>query len=109
MLSAAGVTSDFVLWDNQGVRLENWLTLFIGAVSALLIEFVSHEGLLDDNLTIPVGASLIMIGTHALFAGHNLASYFNPVQYLIRRSAKRFGVSLDAAPPGLRDRFRRYR
>ncbi|AFM12686.1 diacylglycerol/polyprenol kinase family protein [Turneriella parva] len=84
LLSATGVASDFVLWDTHGVRLENWLTLCIGAISALLIEFVSHEGLLDDNLTIPVGASLIMIGAHALFAGQNLAAYFNPIQDLLR-------------------------
>ncbi len=83
LISAFGVTSDYLLWDNQGVRLENWLMLFIGSVVALLIEFVSHEGLLDDNLTIPVGASLLMIGTHALFAGQNLATYFNPIGPLI--------------------------
>lgn len=83
LISATGVTSDYLLWDSQGVRLENWLMLFIGSVVALLIEFVSHEGLLDDNLTIPLGASLLMIGTHSLFAGHNLATYFNPIQQLI--------------------------
>ena len=76
LLSAAQVSSDYLLWDTQGIRLENWIMLFIGAVAALLIEFVSHEGLLDDNLTIPVGASLLMIRTHSALTGHSLGSYF---------------------------------
>lgn len=76
IISAAGVTSDYLLWDNHGIRVENWVMLFIGAIAALLIEFVSHEGLLDDNLTIPVGASLLMIGTHSALSGHSLGSYF---------------------------------
>lgn len=84
LISAAGVTSEYVLWDNHGIRLENWITLFIGAIAALLIEFVSHEGLLDDNLTIPVGASLLMIGAHSVFTGQNLASYFYNFSDLVR-------------------------
>ncbi len=76
VLSAFGAVSDYVLWDTYGIRLENWLMLFVGAVAALLIEFVSHEGFLDDNLTIPMGASLVMIGTHLLTTGHTWAVYF---------------------------------
>lgn len=84
LVSASGVASDYVLWDNQGICLENWLMLFVGAVAALLIEFVSHEGLLDDNLTIPVGASLIMIGTHAALSGYSFTSYFYSLHDLVR-------------------------
>jgi len=84
LISAAGVQSDYVLWDTHGIRIENWLTLGVGAIAALLIEFVSHEGFLDDNLTIPVGASLVMIGTHALATGFSFASYFYPLVNLIR-------------------------
>ncbi|HNA80198.1 MAG TPA: hypothetical protein PKY99_12125, partial [Turneriella sp.] len=84
LISAAGVTSEYLLWDNHGIRLENWVMLFIGAIAALLIEFVSHEGLLDDNLTIPVGASLLMIGTHSALSGHSLGSYFYSLFDLIQ-------------------------
>lgn len=83
LLSAFGAVSDYVLWDTYGIRLENWLMLFVGSVAALLIEFVSHEGFLDDNLTIPLGASLVMIGTHLLATGHNWALYFNNYRDLI--------------------------
>jgi len=83
LLSIFNVASDYVLWDSHGIRLENWLVLIVGAIAALLIEFVSHEGFFDDNLTIPVGASLIMIGMHALFTGHSLASYFYSFRSLV--------------------------
>lgn len=84
LLSTAQAHSDYLLWDNHGIRMENWLTLGVGAIAALLIEFVSHEGFLDDNLTIPVGASLVMICTHALATSFSFASYFYPIAYLIR-------------------------
>ncbi len=84
LISAAHVNSDYVLWDNHGIRLENWVTLIIGSIVALLIEFVSHEGFLDDNLTIPVGASLLMIGTHSLLSGHSLNTYFYHISDLLR-------------------------
>lgn len=84
LISVAHIPSDYVLWDIHGIRLENWLTLVIGSIMALLIEFVSHEGLLDDNLTIPVGASLLMIGTHALLSGHNITTYFYHFMDLVR-------------------------
>lgn len=84
LISAAHVNSDFVLWDTHGIRLENWVTLIIGSIVALLIEFVSHEGFLDDNLTIPVGASLLMIGAHSLLSGHSIVTYFNSFGDLVR-------------------------
>ena len=84
LISAAHIQSDYVLWDMHGIRLENWVMLIIGSIMALLIEFVSHEGLLDDNLTIPVGASLLMIGTHALLSGHNITTYFYHILDLLR-------------------------
>lgn len=84
LISAAHVASAYVLWDHAGIRLENWVTLFVGAVSALLIEFVSHEGFLDDNLTIPVGASLIMMLSHSLATGFSILSYFYPITDLLR-------------------------
>ncbi len=71
-------------WDNHGIRLENWVMLIVGSIVALLIEFVSHEGFLDDNLTIPVGASLLMIGTHSLLSGHSLTTYFYHITDLLR-------------------------
>lgn len=84
MISAAQIPSNYVLWDQAGIRLENWLTLFIGSVAALLIEFVSHEGFLDDNLTIPVGASLVMMMSHSLATGFSLLSYLYPITDLLR-------------------------
>ena len=84
LISAAHVNSDYVLWDNHGIRLENWVTLIVGSIVALLIEFVSHEGFLDDNLTIPVGASLLMIGAHSLLSGHSLTTYFYHISDLLR-------------------------
>jgi dolichol kinase len=84
LISIAQIPTDYVLWDNHGIRLENWVTLIIGSIVALLIEFVSHEGFLDDNLTIPVGASLLMIATHSLLTGHSLVAYFYNYLDLLR-------------------------
>jgi len=83
LISAAQIPSDYLLWDNHGIRLENWVTLILGSIAALIIEFVSHEGLLDDNLTIPVGGSLIMIFAHAALTGAPLSTYFYHILDLV--------------------------
>lgn len=84
LISIAHYPSEYVLWDIHGIRPENWVILIIGSIVALLIEFVSHEGFLDDNLTIPVGASLIMIGGHSLLSGRDIGMYFYHVLDLLR-------------------------
>ena len=43
-----------------------------------------YERFLDDNLTIPVGASLLMIGAHSLLSGHSIVTYFNSLGDLVR-------------------------
>ena len=84
LISVFDPKSTFVLWDKHGIRLETWLMLFLGSIGALLIEFVSHEGFFDDNLTIPVGASMIMIAVHSLAGDQKLALYFYPLLELIQ-------------------------
>ena len=84
LISVFDPKSTFVLWDAHGIRLETWLMLFLGSVGALLIEFVSHEGFFDDNLTIPVGASVIMIVVHSLAGDKTFLSYFYPFLDLIK-------------------------
>ena len=52
--------SVFSLWDQMGPRPEIWLTLFLGVLSAFILEAVSSKGILDDNLLMPLGSALVM-------------------------------------------------
>lgn len=63
--------SEFRLFDQNGLNAEAWWVLVAGSVSAFLIELVSGHGLLDDNMTIPVGSATVMVCLHA--ALHNKA------------------------------------
>ncbi|HRP68257.1 MAG TPA: hypothetical protein PLY93_01850 [Turneriella sp.] len=84
LISIAQIQSPYLLWDMHGIRLENWVMLFMGAIVALLVEFISHEGFFDDNLTIPVASSLTMIGVHTFLTSANITTYFYSFNDLIR-------------------------
>lgn len=75
--------SGYKLWDQQGILVVPWLMVVLGAIIAFGLEFVSHEGLLDDNMTIPVGASLFMTFFYTLIAQTNLSQAFYNVKALI--------------------------
>ncbi|MBV6492348.1 MAG: hypothetical protein LDLANPLL_00341 [Turneriella sp.] len=84
IISLAQVSSPYLLWDTHGIRLENWITLAVGSIVALLVEFISHEGFFDDNLTIPLISSLAMIGVHMLLTSTNITAYFYSFSDLVR-------------------------
>lgn len=68
--------ASFVLYDSNGFYLHSVFLVVIGAIAAFLIEFVSGNGLLDDNMTIPVGSGLIMALLLAVFQNEPLFRYF---------------------------------
>ncbi|MCX7631842.1 MAG: hypothetical protein N2Z22_00765 [Turneriella sp.] len=83
LLTATGSVTDYLLWDGRGARLENWLMLGCGAITAFVVEFFSHEGFFDDNLTIPVASSLAMVAVHALATGRSFTTYFYSLHDLV--------------------------
>ncbi|MCS6983768.1 MAG: hypothetical protein NZM25_01400 [Leptospiraceae bacterium] len=76
--------SHLALWNYDGPIWTSWGILFIGSVVAMALEFISHEGFLDDNLLIPIGAGATITVLLALFKGEPLFSYFYPLHLLFQ-------------------------
>ena len=62
----------FVLWDCCGFHWKSVIILIAGAFSAFIIELFSPRGLFDDNFSLPLGSTIVML---ALF------SYWNDVPF----------------------------
>ena len=52
--------SQLLLWSKEGVHFASFGIIIAGAIAAFIIEFVSSDGFLDDNLTIPLGSGVVM-------------------------------------------------
>jgi dolichol kinase len=52
--------SQLLLWSEKGVNFSSIGIIIAGAIAAFIIEFVSSDGFLDDNLTIPLGSGVVM-------------------------------------------------
>ncbi|RME88260.1 MAG: hypothetical protein D6767_10470 [Candidatus Hydrogenedentota bacterium] len=61
--------SPFVLWNENGLNGIAWMVLVAGSISAFLFELISGHGLLDDNMTIPLGSSFVMVWTYSVLTG----------------------------------------
>lgn len=74
--------SHLALWNYEGIIWSSWIILLFGAIVAMLLEFISHEGFFDDNLLIPVGAGCSLTILMALFRNEPIFSYFFPLTEL---------------------------
>ncbi len=69
--------SDLFLWDSGGLLPNTMIVIMAGAMAAFIFELFSGEGIVDDNITIPVGGGLVMCLTLAYIHGYPAAYYIN--------------------------------
>lgn len=75
--------SRLLLWNDQGINMISFGIIVAGAIAAFIIEFVSSDGFLDDNLTIPVGSGVAMTALLGLTQEKNILHFIYPLQSLI--------------------------
>ena len=74
---------DLKLWDHSGIKITSWVILITGSLAAFSIEIISSYGLLDDNLTLPVGSAILMSVLLALTRDMPIWFYFYPIEQLL--------------------------
>ena len=63
------------LWAGNNINYGLLFSLIAGAVAAFIIEAVSVQGILDDNLLMPLGSSLVMMAALNLFTQYQVEFY----------------------------------
>jgi len=73
----------FALWASSGIQWATVATIFLGAIVAMLAEFVSKDGFFDDNLSIPMTSAIIMTFFISVFQDKPFWDYINSIEKLI--------------------------
>jgi len=75
--------SSFSLWKNNEFLFIPLITLLGGSIFAFIFEVFSRDGLLDDNLTIPLGSTLVMTLLLSLIYNKSFLYYIYSINDLI--------------------------
>ncbi len=75
--------SELSLWDSSGIKLYPLIILGIGSISAFILEAFSLDGILDDNLLLPLGSGIVMVFVLSFMNNNSFFYYFYPFLKLV--------------------------